>query len=98
MSAWYLLSALGFYQVDPAGGDWAIGSPAVRSARIDLGSGRALQIRAIGNSPSNIYVQSATFNGIAFDSDRMFLSWDELRQGGELILQMGPQPILSEVE
>ena len=98
MSAWYVLSALGLYQVDTAGGDWAIGSPAVRSARIDLGSGRALQIRAIGNSPSNIYVQSATFNGIAFDSDRMFLSWDELRQGGELILQMGPQPILSEVE
>ena len=98
MSAWYVLSALGLYQVDPAGGELAIGSPAVRSARVDLGSGRALVIRAIDNSPSNIYIQGATFNGIALNPDRMFLSWNEIRQGGELILQMGPQPILSKAE
>ena len=92
MSAWYILSALGLYQVDPAGGDWAVGSPAVRSATVDLGGGRALVIRAENNSPANIYVQSAEFNGTALDPDWMFIPFEELRQGGELVLQMGPQP------
>ena len=92
MSAWYVLSALGLYQVDPAGGDWAVGSPAVRAATVDLGEGRALHIRAEGNSPSNIYVQSASFNGEPFDPDHMFIPWEQLREGGELVLLMGPLP------
>ena len=98
MSAWYVLSALGLYQVDPAGGDFAVGSPAVRSARVDLGSGRALLIRALGNSSENIYVQSAEFrpadgsDPLILDHDHMFLPWSDLSQGGELILHMGSTP------
>ena len=92
MSAWYVLSALGLYQVDPAGGDWAVGSPAVRAATVDLGEGRKLVVRALDNSPSNIYVQSAEFNGVTLNPDRMFIPFTELRQGGELTLKMGPEP------
>lgn len=92
MSAWYVLSALGLYQVDPAGGDWAVGSPAVRAATVDLGEGRKLTIRAELNSKHNVYVQSASFNGETLDPDRMFIPWSELSQGGELVFQMGPLP------
>ena len=92
MSAWYILSALGLYQVDPAGGDFAIGSPAVKSAKVGLGGGKTLVVRAEGNSPENIYVQKAVFNGRELSLDSLFISFDELRQGGELVLTMGPDP------
>ena len=92
MSAWYVLSALGLYQVDPAGGDWAVGSPAVRAATVDLGEGRTLKVCAEGNSKHNVYVQSASFNGEPLDPDHMFIPWEQLREGGELVLLMGPHP------
>ena len=92
MSAWYVLSALGLYQVDPADGDWAVGSPAVRAATVDLGEGRKLVVRALDNSPGNIYVQSASFNGTLLDPDHMFIPFEDLRLGGELVLQMGSEP------
>ena len=90
MSAWYILSAVGLYQVDPAGGDFAIGSPAVKKAVLDLGNGKKLTVRAEGNSPENIYVQKAVWNGRELDPDHLFISFKELREGGELVLTMGP--------
>ena len=86
MSAWYVLSALGLYQVDPAGGDFTIGSPAVKAARVKLGAGRELSIRAVGNSPSNVHVSRATLNGRPLDSP--FIPFEELRKGGELVFYM----------
>ena len=86
MSAWYVLSALGIYQVDPAGGDFAIGSPAVRSARVKVGPGRELTIRAVGNSPENVCVRRADFDGRALDTP--FIPFEELTKGGELVFHM----------
>jgi predicted alpha-1,2-mannosidase len=63
MSAWYLLSALGFYPVDPVSGNYVIGSPVFSRATIDLGNGRLLSIEAHNVSPGNLYIQSATLNG-----------------------------------
>jgi len=55
MSAWYIMSALGFYQVEPAGGKYIIGSPLFDKATIDLGSGKTFTVVAKGNSTDNIY-------------------------------------------
>ncbi|MBP5572055.1 MAG: GH92 family glycosyl hydrolase [Bacteroidales bacterium] len=86
MSAWYVLSALGLYQVDPAGGEFAIGSPAVLAARVDVGPGRSLVIRAVGNSPSNVHVSRATLNGRPLETP--FVSFKDLTAGGELVFYM----------
>ncbi|RYY94537.1 MAG: glycoside hydrolase family 92 protein, partial [Chitinophagaceae bacterium] len=89
MSAWYLFSALGFYPVAPGSGEYAIGSPLVRSATLRLG-GNTLRIEAAGQSPQNIYVQSVSLNGKALT--RPFISHADLVKGGTLRFVMGPAP------
>lgn len=92
MSAWYVLSAVGLYQVDPACGDFAIGSPAVKKAVIELGDGKTFTVRAEGNSPENVYVRKAVLNGRELSPDHLFISYEQLRQGGELVLTMSVNP------
>jgi predicted alpha-1,2-mannosidase len=93
-SAWYVLSALGFYPVNPASGVYVIGSPAVDRATIRLDpkyqKGREFTIIAENNSPKNMYIQSATLNGKRLN--RSWFTHDELAAGGELVLKMGPEP------
>jgi predicted alpha-1,2-mannosidase len=90
MSAWYVFSALGFYPVNPAEGVYVIGSPLFPRVDIDVGDGKRFRIKALYNTPENIYIQAATL-----DQDpltRSFLWHWEIMQGGELVLEMGPLP------
>jgi hypothetical protein len=63
VSAWYIMSALGFYAVDPVSGNYAFGSPLFDRAAIALGNGKTLVIQAEGNAPDKPYVQSVTWDG-----------------------------------
>ena len=90
MSAWYVLSSLGLYQVDPAKGEFQFGSPAMKKAVVNVGGGRTFTVVAENNSPENIYVQSATLNGKALD--RTYVTYEEIMAGGVLEFVMGPQP------
>ena len=90
MSAWYVLSAMGLYQVEPAGGKFCIGSPVVSEATINVGGGKTFTVRATNNSAENIYVQLATLNGKPLT--RSYIMFSDLKRGGVLELQMGPQP------
>ncbi len=90
MSAWYLLSTLGFYPVDPAGGNYVIGSPLFTRAVLKLGNGRVLTIQAENVSESNKFVQSMTLNGKPLT--RSWLSHKEISPGGNLVLKMGSSP------
>ena len=90
MSAWYVLSAMGLYQVEPAGGKFCIGSPVVSEATINVGGGKTFTVRATNNSAENIYVQRATLNGKPLT--RSYIMFSDLKRGGVLELQMGPQP------
>ena len=90
MSAWYVLSAMGLYQVEPAGGKFCIGSPVVSEAAINVGGGKTFTVRATNNSAENIYVQRATLNGKPLT--RSYIMFSDLKRGGVLELQMGPQP------
>ncbi len=58
MSAWYIFSSLGFYPVTPGSGQYAIGSPSVKQAIIQLGGGKKLIIKANNISERNIYIRS----------------------------------------
>jgi predicted alpha-1,2-mannosidase len=89
-SAWYVFSALGFYPVTPAVGEYAIGSPLFRTVRLTMPNGKVLTIEAVNNSADNVYIQSATFNGKPHD--KAWLSREALQQGGTLRFVMGSKP------
>jgi len=92
MSAWYVLSAAGFYPVTPGSNVYAIGSPLFPEVRFNLENGKSFAVRAVSVSERNVYVQSATLNGERYS--KSFLLHDDLMRGGELVFQMGPSPNL----
>ena len=67
MSAWYVMSALGLYAVDPVSGTYVLGTPLFESAKINLAGGKTLTIEAKRSSPSQKYVQSVALNGKTLD-------------------------------
>ena len=90
MSAWYVFSAMGLYPVNPAEGNYVIGSPLFESADIKLPNGNTFTIEAPGVSDANFYVQSALLNGQPLI--RSYLTHEEITAGGTLRLEMGPSP------
>jgi predicted alpha-1,2-mannosidase len=91
MSAWLVFSMAGLYPVCPGTPYYVLGSPTLDAVTIRPGAGNAsFTIKALANSPQNVYIQSATLNGKSFS--RTYLTHNELVQGGVLILQMGPLP------
>ena len=90
MSAWLLFTAMGFYPVNPASGQYMIGSPLYARMTLRLSNGRSLRIEAANNSAKNVYIQSATLNGKPLDVP--VLSWEEIEAGGTLHFVMGPRP------
>ena len=90
MSAWYVLSSMGFYPVDPVGGVYVLGSPECDSAEITIPGGGVFRVRAKDNTSENRYIQSAVLNGAPLESP--FLLHDDITKGGELTLTMGPEP------
>lgn len=90
MSAWYMLSAIGFYPVCPGTNQYAIGTPLYRKAEIDTGDGCKFIVEAPQVSAANIYIQSATLNGKPLT--RTYLEHEEIMKGGKLQLVMGSEP------
>lgn len=90
MSAWYVLSALGFYPVTPGQEIYAIGTPLFDKAVIDAGNGRTFTISAEGVSDRNIYIQSASLNGREWTAS--WISHSQIMAGGEIVFRMGPLP------
>jgi predicted alpha-1,2-mannosidase len=90
MSAWYILSALGFYPVSPSSGAYVLGSPIIDKATIQLPKGKSFVIEARNNGPQNPYIQSVTLNGKPYTNS--FLLHRDIVAGGTLQLTMGPQP------
>jgi predicted alpha-1,2-mannosidase len=89
-SSWYVLSAMGFYPVDPARPEYIIGSPLFDEVTLHVGGGKAFTIVANNNSEKNIYIQSATLNGKAWN--KPWFSHSDIAGGGKLVFQMGPTP------
>lgn len=89
MSAWYILSSLGFYQVEPAGGRYWFGSPIFDRAEIKVAGG-TFTIRTVGNSDSCRYIQSIKLNGKAYT--RPYIDFKDIAAGGELEITMGDTP------
>lgn len=90
MSAWYILSAAGFYPVTPGSTIYAIGTPLFPRLTFNLENGRQFVVSAKGVSAKNKYVQSARLNGRPYS--RSYIDHRDLMRGGELALVMGPAP------
>lgn len=90
MSAWYIFSVLGFYPVNPCGGEYIIGAPQIPSARIDLGNGKTFTMKTNNFGGDNIYVESVSFNGKKITDWRIF--HEDIMNGGELVFNMTNTP------
>ncbi len=87
MSAWYMFAVLGFYPVNPCGGEFILGAPQVQSATIRLENGREFHIEAQNISDRNIYVKDTYLNGRAINCRS--ITYQQIMQGGRLVFVMG---------
>ena len=90
MSAWYVLSALGFYQVEPCGGRYVLGSPLVREAVLKVGGGKTFTIRTHGLTQKAIYIKKALLNGkpLGNPEQALILRHEDIAKGGTLDVYM----------
>lgn len=86
MSAWYIFSSLGFYPVTPGSTEYALGSPKVKEAIINLENGNVLKISAVNQSKENVYVSKVSFNGSEITD--FMIDHKDLMAGGELVFEM----------
>ena len=89
-SAWYVFSAMGFYPVCPASGEFAVGTPLFKHVKVNMPSGKSFIVNASENSNDNFYIGSMKVNGRV--EDRTFLTYDELSAGASVDFAMTPVP------
>ena len=90
MSAWYVLSSMGLYQVEPASGKYVFGTPLFDKATLNVGNGRTFTIKATNNSDKNMYVQRVLLNGKNYT--RSYINYNDITRGGTLEFVMGAKP------
>ncbi|MDO5977489.1 GH92 family glycosyl hydrolase [Flavivirga spongiicola] len=90
MSAWYVLSSIGLYPLNPASATYEIGSPVFEKTTINLSGGKSFVIEAENVSDKNIYIQSATLNNQIFN--KTSITHQTLIKGGKLHFVMGSEP------
>lgn len=90
MSAWYVFSSLGFYPVNPASGEYVLGSTLFDKVVLLLPGGKTFEVRARGNSAKNKYIEKAVLNGKPYN--KSFITHADIMKGGVLELTMGDQP------
>ncbi|MGM9753395.1 MAG: GH92 family glycosyl hydrolase [Candidatus Cryptobacteroides sp.] len=90
MSAWYIMSALGFYEVEPAGARYWFGSPICEKASIEVEGGR-FDITVRNQSPENKYIRSMKLNGKNYKLP--YISHSDIAKGGRLDITMGPDAL-----
>jgi putative alpha-1,2-mannosidase len=88
MSAWYILSAMGFYQAEPGSGRYWFGSPLVDEAEITVEKG-IFRVVVENNSNKNRYIQSVELNGKAYDKG--YIEHKDIAAGGTLTFRMGTE-------
>lgn len=90
MSAWHIMSALGFYQVNPSNGVFVFGSPLFDKASVHLPEGKTFEVVAQNNSKENVYIQSVLLNGKPYNNS--YILYDDIVKGGNLTFVMGNTP------
>ena len=87
MSAWYVFSALGFYPVNPADGNYVFGTPLFKQVILNLPNKKTFTVKARNLSNHNIYIEKVLLNGK--EDDRGYISHQQILEGGTLEFKMG---------
>lgn len=90
MSAWYIFSAMGFYPVNPASGEYTIGTPLLDESILKLPDNKEFRIQAERKSPDEIYIQSVKLNGKIYK--KYTITHEDIMKGGSLVFKMGKKP------
>ena len=90
MSAWYVMSALGFYPVNPANGIFVFGTPLVRKAILQVGEGRRFTMVAVNFGEKHIYIQRATLDGLPYR--KSYIDYRQIKAGSTLRFYLGDKP------
>ncbi len=90
MSAWYVMSAMGLYAVDPVSANYVLTTPLLEKATITVTDGKKLVIEAHRPSPDAIYIQSVTINGKR--SNKLWVAHEEIAKGGHIRFELGTEP------
>jgi putative alpha-1,2-mannosidase len=90
MSAWYVISALGFYAVDPVSGNYVFGAPLFDRAEIELDNSKRLVLTAKRRSPDDKYIQLIEFNGSLYS--KVWFPHADTANGAEIVFNMGSLP------
>ena len=90
MSAWYVLSSLGFYPVNPANGAYLLGSPVFDDVTINLENGKTFRLQIVNNSANNRYIKSMLLNSKLYT--KSYLLHQTIMNGGTLTIEMGNKP------
>ncbi|MDE5554530.1 MAG: glycoside hydrolase family 92 protein, partial [Muribaculaceae bacterium] len=90
-SAWFVFSAMGFYPVNPVSGVYELGTPLFKSMELRLDNGKTFKVTAPNLSKENIYVKSATLDGVPYE--KTFITHDMIMNGSHLELEMSPNPV-----
>ena len=86
MSAWYMLSAMGFYPVNPVSGQYVFGAPQMKKITVHLLNGKTFTVIADGLSEANKYVASITLNGKKLSKN--YIDHAAIMNGGTLVYKM----------
>jgi predicted alpha-1,2-mannosidase len=92
MSSWYVLNALGIYSVCPGTDEYVIGSPLFPKVTITMEDNKKFVIEAKNNSKENVYIQSATINGVSLEKN--YIRYSDIVNGGIMKFEMGDKPNL----
>ena len=90
MSAWYLISSLGFYAVDPVSGNYVFGTPLFDRAEVQLENGKTLVVEAKRNSPNDQYIQSVLFNGKPYT--KLWFRHADISNGATIVFTLSSNP------
>lgn len=90
MSAWYLMSAMGLYQMNPADGVFVFGSPRFKRIEMKVHGGQTFVVEAPDNGPENIYIKKVYLNGRPYD--KSYITYQDIVNGGTLTFIMDKRP------
>ena len=90
LSAWYVLSAIGFYPVTPGDITYVLGSPLFSNVIINLENGKKFTIKSTSSNNKNIYIKSALLNGK--DYTKSYITHSDIITGNTIDLRMAPTP------
>ncbi|WP_281631882.1 GH92 family glycosyl hydrolase [Flavobacterium luteolum] len=90
MSAWYIFSSLGFYPVAPGSDEYALGSPLLKNAVLNLENGKTFEVETVNQSDKNVFVSKVLLNGKQLE--KQFLKHSDVINGGKITFYMSNKP------